>query len=239
MFADLNIQNELIKLKVKSTQREDLLISEVNKIYSDSLYSGETILTNLKSYNDTFALLNEADIDQTLIYSPKTIKKICINLRLKFLEIKNYKLDMPYEALLKIDALNSKQGKDLQDFKIMGEKKSFFSKNSRGNFVLFAKTVYGNYYLIHSWGIKLKWYKKLLAFPFRNFECLAVCLLIFTLTVTLSLPTFLITLDKTATYFCGYRVAVFFHLLIFFSGFTAYYLVGFNKPLSENSWRDK
>ena len=239
MFTDLNIESELVKLKSKSAKREDLLISEVNKIYSDGLYKGDAILNNLESYGNTFYLVNETEIDSVNVFSPKTIKKICVKLRLKFLDVKNYNEELPYEAVLKINDLNTKQGKDLQEFKILGDEKSFSQKNSSGNFALFAKTVYGNYFLIHSWGSRLKWYKKLAAFPLRNFECLALCLIIWTLIVTLSLPTFLITLDKSATYFCGYRIAVFFHLLIFFSGFTAYYIVGFKKPFSENSWREK
>jgi hypothetical protein len=240
MFANFNIENELIKLKVNSTQRDDVLISEVNKIYSDGLFKKEAILNNLESYSNTFYFLDETDSDYANVYSPKTIKKICIKLRLKFLDAENYSYNLPYEAILKINTLNTLQGKDLRGFKILGSEKSFSIKdNSNGNFALFAKTVYGNYYLIYSWGSKLKWYKKLTAFPLRNFECLAICLIIFTMIVTLSLPTFLITLDKSATYFCGYRVAVFFHLLIFFSGFTVYYIVGFKKPFSENSWMEK
>ncbi|MDX2174271.1 MAG: hypothetical protein SFY56_14305 [Bacteroidota bacterium] len=226
-------------MKSKNTLNDDLLIGEVNKIYSDGLYSGKTILTNLESYNTTFGLLNEEEIDSVNVFSPKTIKKICVKLRLKFLDIENYKQDLPFEADLKINNLNALQGKDLQSFKILTDEKSLKGKDLEGNYALFARTIYGNYYLIHSWGAKLKWYKKLAAFPLRNFECLALCLIIWTLIVTLSLPTFLITLDKSATYFCGYRIAVFFHLLIFFSGFTAYYIVGFKKPFSESSWRER
>ncbi len=239
MFASIDIKSELHKQKVKSFSNDDVIINEVNKLFSKSLYSEKNVLTNLKTYNDTFALLNEKGLDKNLLYAPKTLKELCVKLRLKFLDSPNYKFDVPYEASLKIEHLNQLQGKELQGFKIMGEKKSFFTKKNQSNFALFAPTIYGNYYLIQSWGAKLKWYKKLLAFPFRNFECLALCLILWTLAVTLCLPTFLITLDKSATYFCGYRIAVFFHLLIFFSGFTAYYFVGFNKPFSENSWIEK
>jgi len=239
MFASIDIKTELHKQKVKSFNNDDVIINEVNKLFSENIHNRKNVLTNLKTYNDTFTFLNEDGLDKNLLYSPKTLKKLCVKLRLKFLNSDTYKFDVPYEASLKIEHLNQLQGKDLQGFKIMGEKKSFFIKKNQSNFALFAPTVYGNYYLIHSWGTKLKWYKKLLAFPFRNFECLALSLVLWTLTVTLSLPTFLITLDKSATYFCGYRIAVFFHLLIFFSGFTAYYLVGFNKPFSDSSWKDK
>ncbi len=239
MFAAIDIEKELHRQKIKSFKNEDIIIDEVNKLFSKNLYEGKNVLTNLKSYNNSFAFLDETNLDKNYIYSPKTLKKICILLRLKFLDNTSFKFDVPYEASLKINDLNNLQGKDLQGFKILGEKKSFFTKNQNANFAIFAPTLYGNYYLIHKWGSKLKWHKKLFAFPVRNFECLSLSVILFTLTVTLSLPTFLITLDKSATYFCSYRIAVFFHLLIFFSGFTAYYLVGFNKPFSDTSWKDK
>ena len=109
-------------------------------------------------------------------------------------------------------------------------------KNAKSQILVFAPTVYGNYYLVHSWGQKMKWYKKILTFPLRNFENLACCLVMLALTTTLVIPTRHVTLDRDATYWCGYRFAVFFHLLIFYTGFTTYTLFGFNKPFSGSIW---
>lgn len=239
MFTQSNIFNELVKLNQRSLREEDLIIEEVNKIYSDSLFNKRDLLNNLSNYNNSFSLLNETDIETKNIFSLKALKKICVRLRLKFLDIEDFKGAIPYEAQLKINSLNKLQGKDLKVFKILADEKSFAKENVNAGFALFARTVYGNYYLIHSWGGKLKWYKKITAFPLRNFESLVLSLICFTLIVTLSLPTYLITLDKSATYFCNYRIGVYFHLLIFFGGFSAYYIVGFKKGFSESCWLEK
>lgn len=237
MDLGYDIKNELLKLKAKPRSPEDEVIAEVNRILSQSIYKEKNILRNLKTYSKSFQQLNEEGLEDYLIFRPSEIKNTCTKLRLKFLDSQNYHFDIPYEAIYKIKELNHAQCKDLEGFKIMGISAGFRKRMPHTNFALFAPTVYGNYYLIHSWGEKMPWYKKLSAFPLRNFETLAISLMIFVFIVTMSLPTYLITLDRTATYWCGYRIATYFHLLIFFSGVTAYILVGFNKQFSGQVWQ--
>jgi len=239
MFRGYDIKEELQKQKIRSSEPDDFIIEEVNKILAANIFKEKTILNNLKSYNKSFELLNEDGLDKLSIFSPEELKKVCINLRLKFLDSQNYRFDVPYEAILKIKHLNESQKKNLDGFKIMGVAESFKKSNTKSNFALFAPTIMGNYYLVHQWGTRLKWYKKLMAFPLRNFEVLMLTVISFVFLLTMCLPTFLITLDDTATYWCGYRIAVFFHLLIFFSGVTAYILVGFNKRFSGTVWEEE
>ena len=239
MALGYDIKSELLKNKVKSKLPEDEVIDEVNRILSQSIYKEKNILRNLKTYNKSFQLLDEDGLEEHFVFKPEEIKNACIKLRLKFLDSQNYHFDVPYEAILKIKELNHIQGKDLEGFKIMGVSESFRKRMPHTNFALFAPTVYGNYYLVHTWGEKMHWYKKALAFPLRNFETLAISLMFFVFIVTMSLPTYLITLDRSATYWCGYRIATYFHLLIFFSGVTAYILVGFNKRFSGQVWQQE
>ena len=239
MDLGYDIKEELLKLKAKPLLPEDEVIVEVNRILSQSIYKEKSILRNLKTYNNSFQQLDEDGLTEHFVFNPSEIKNICIKLRLKFLNSQNYQFDVPYEAILKIKELNKEQNKDLEGFKIMGVSEGFRKRLPHTNFALFAPTVYGNYYLIHTWGEKMHWYKKLLAFPLRNFETLAISLMCFVFIVTMSLPTYLITLDRTVTYWCGYRIATYFHLLIFFSGVTAYILVGFNKRFSGQVWQQE
>lgn len=240
MFSGFDIKEELLKLKSTSTLTpEDEVMAEVNKILAQSIYKEKNILQNLRNYQKTFEVLDEEDLEDELIYSPEELKQTCINLRLKFLDSQNYPFDIPYEAISKINALNKAQGKNIDGFKIMSTASSFKKPGKNNNFALFAPTIFGNYYLIHSWGHRFKWYQKIVAFPLRNFEALALSLIIWTAIVTLSLPTFLITLDDTASYWSGYRAGTFFHLLIFFSGITTYILVGFNKQFSGAIWKEE
>lgn len=238
MFRGFEIKEELQKEKIRRTQPDDFIIEEVNKILAANLFQEKTILRNLKSYNKSFELLNEEALDKDLVFKQEEIRSVCIKLRLKFLDSQNYRFDVPYEAILKIKHLNETHQKNLDGFKIMGVSEAF-KKQANANFALFAPTVMGNYFLVHHWGTKLSWYKKLMAFPLRNFELLMATVITFVFILTMCLPTFLITLDRTATYWCGYRIGIFFHLLIFFSGVTAYILVGFNKRFSGTVWEEE
>jgi hypothetical protein len=141
--------------------------------------------------------------------------------------------------VLKIKALNQLQGKNLDGFKILSKAEAFKKKvNGSQHYLLFAPTVHGKFYLLHEWGKPLSWLHKLKSFPLRSFETLSLSLLTLTFITTISLPTHLITLDRDATYWCMYRFPVFFHLLIFYSGFTTYALFGFNKPFSGSVWEN-
>lgn len=239
MFEGIKIKDELLKHKVKFSKPEDAVLQEVHKILAAQAFKEQNILNNLKSYNKTFGMLDEEGLDKHYLFTAAELKQLSVRLRLKLLDSQCYRFDVPYEAILKIKHLNDTQKKDLESFKIMGASEAFRRKGSKANFVLFAPTVYGNYYMVHDWGEEFKWYKKILAFPLRSFEALALTLILFTLVVTLCLPTFLITLDWTATYWSGYRIGTYFHLLIFFSGISAYFLVGFNKQFSGSIWQEE
>jgi hypothetical protein len=236
MFNSINIRTELLKQKKNSLKKTDFVLDEVNKILKAELFKEHNILNNLKSYNKSFALLDEEGLDETPIFRKEEIKDICVKYRLRFVDSQKFKGHFPYEAVLKIKDLNKHQGKDLEGFKILAAPSVIKDKNNAGQILIFAPTIYGNYYLIHSWGQELKWMHKILSFPLRNFETLGCCLILLALITDLCIPTRHITLDRDATYWCAYRFAVFFHLLIFYSGFTIYILFGFNKPFSGSLW---
>lgn len=239
MLKKINITNELIKERQKISKAEDVIMDQVKSILNSDLVKESNVLENLKFYNKTFELLDEEVLDTELIFRPEEIKTICIKYRLRFLDSQFYKGEIPYESVLKIKDLNTRYRKDLKGFKILASRETFSlkEKNSKPA-ILFAKTLTGNYYLIHSWGEEYKWYRKILAFPMRTFESLMLSLLILTLIIDLSLPTRLITLDHSATYWCGYRIASYFHLLIFLTGFTAYFTFAFNKNFSKSDWNN-
>jgi hypothetical protein len=238
MFRNVNITTELLKTRVKKRSHEDVLLDEVKTILSSDLLKENKILSNLKFYNKSFELLDESEIDASFVFSIEEIKNICIKYRLRFLDSQYYKDEFPYEAVLKIKDLNSDYKKDLKGFKILAQAEAFSKKEKDCPCLLFAPTINGNFYLIHSWGKEYKWHRKMTLFPIRTFETLILSIAVFTLIVDLSLPVELITLDRSAPYFCGYRIATYFHLLIFFTGFTAYATFAFNKNFSKSNWNE-
>lgn len=238
MFGNINITKELSKTRIKKRSHEDALLDEVKNILSADLIKENKILGNLTFYNKSFELLNESEINPSLVFSLEEIKNICVKYRLRFLDSQFYKDEFPYEAILKIKDLNTEYKKDLKGFKVLAQAEAFSKKEKDLPCLLFAPTINGNFYLIHSWGKEYKWHRKPLLFPIRTFETLMLSVITFTFLVDISIPVRFVTLDSSAPYWCGYRVATFFHLLIFFTGFTAYATFAFNKNFSKSNWNE-
>jgi hypothetical protein len=232
----IDLVQKLKSGKQKTNNAAENVIIEVNKILNENLYSKKNVLHNLKHYNKSFELIDEEDVDTSAIYSTSQIRALALNYRLRFLDSQHCKSYFPYESVLKIEHLNIQHKKALAGFKVLSTDKFFKDSKNTDVALLFAPTNLGNYYLIHKWGTDLKWHRKLFSWPLKNIETLFVSLIIFTFIVTMCLPTNLITLDHKATYWCAYRIGVFFHLLIFFMGFTAYFTFAFSKNLSSSIW---
>jgi hypothetical protein len=236
MFKPTDIQQQLAKCREKNRDTGENLVLEARRILQKDLFAEENILANLKQYNQAVELLDEESLDEERIFSLADVKKVCVNNRLKFLESKAYKPEIPYEAVLRIRSLNSRFAKNIREFKILATPKAFVKSGVQQDTMLFAKTNYDNYYLVHQWGRSLPWYRRLQYWPMQNFENLFLTVIALTLILALSLPTWLITLDHKAEYWSGYRAAAFFHLLIFNMGVTAYITFAFNKNFSSSVW---
>jgi len=239
MFKTKNIFTCLSESKAEVINAEESIISETNKILKNELFTEKNILANLGRYKNLDELITEEEVNSQLIFTSKEIKKTATKYRLKFLDSANYKPDMDLQAIFKIKKLNEEQRKNLKHFKILSAPNSFMNSESKDAVALFAKTNHDNYYLIHQWGAELPLKRKILYWPLRNFETLALSILLFTLFEALILPTNLITLDSHAEYWSGYRGGTFFHLLIFNSGFSAYFFITFAKNFSGNLWNRK
>ena len=230
------LYKELMSLRDKRKE-EDMVIEEVRSIIRRSMIYSKQVLQNLDLYQQTYQMLDDEEIDHQFVFTANEIEKVAIKYRMCFLDIVYFKKEIPTVAEIKIEYLNEIYCKQLSGFKILSYRECFTHSNSKKNYgILFVPTLNGHYYLIHQWGDPVPVARKWLYFPLQNFETLAVSLMVFTLLVDLILPTRLITLDRTATYWSGYRVGVYFHLLIFFGGLSVFFIVGFFKNVSKNIW---
>jgi hypothetical protein len=236
MFQDSDILHELQRIQRKRIIAGESIVQEANKILNQDLFSDKKILENLGHYNNLSHGLDEDALDHTRIFSVEEIKHICTTHRLKFLGSKNYKPEIPYQSVMMIKNLNKDFTKELKEFKLLAPAETFVNKDEPGDSMLFATTNDGNFYLINRWGRPLKWYRKILFWPMRQFENLFITVALVTLAITLLLPTWLITLDHKAEYWSGYRAAAFFHILIFNLGVTAYVTFAFAKNFSSTVW---
>jgi hypothetical protein len=239
MFKPVEIRKELAKERKRLLDAGEILLHDARKILYDDQFTEKNILDNLKSYNKSFGLLDEEEIDKDLVFTKTEIKNICTRYRLRFLDSDVYTGEFPYESILKIKDLNTSQRKDLKHFKVIATAGTLKNPALNEDMLLFCETVYGNYYLIHRWGKPLPLSRKWNYLFIRNFETMLLFTLLSAVILTLITPTKLMTNDPRAEFFSMYRSALFFHILIINTGFVVFYLFKKNIPFSSSCWDSK
>lgn len=177
-------------------------------------------------------------LDPTKVYSSAQIKKLCTRYRLRFLDTKHFKGDIPYEAIAKIKALQKAQNADLQGFKMIAPAPMFNLKNKDKDPLLMLPLGKDRYYLVHKWGQDLHPLRALMVLPFRNFKTLLASVALLAAMVVSLFPDSMLMgpLDKSSW---NIRIIFFFYLFLAFSGLTALY--GFSRMKNFNSelWNSK
>lgn len=166
---------------------------------------------------------NAFDIEQLAadkIYHLDTIRNICIDYRLRFLDLKYFKNDLPQEAFDKIAALEMEHHTTLTGFKVMAPSKLFRLKNTDDP-LLFVPLGNDYFYLIHQWGDDLHPFRKALMWPFKNIWNLLLTLLVVSWGVTLITPMAIFTKTTSWTtfwmvYFFNFKAIA---SVVLFSGF--------------------
>jgi len=113
---------------------------------------------------------NSFDFDQLKshrIYHLDQIREVCIDYRLRFLDIKYFKNDLPESAHQAINKIETDHGTVLADFKVMAPS-VLFRLERKDDPLLFVPLGNNYYYLVHKWGNDLHPLRKLLMWPFKN-----------------------------------------------------------------------
>lgn len=139
--------------------------------------------------------LNAFDFDLLAtdkIYHLDQIKKVSINYRLRFLDLKYFKNKLPQEALDTIQALESAHDTQLGSFKIMAPS-ALFRLEKTDDPLLFVPLGKDYYYLVHKWGNDLHPLRKVLMWPFKNIWNLMLAVFAFSWILTELTPMGLFT----------------------------------------------
>lgn len=156
-----NLYNELLKVKVKS--------SLINK---NSFFEFE---------------YNISKIDSNKLFHVNQIKKICIDYRLRFLELNLFKGKVPKKAYQNLEKFKADHPNLKFDLKIMAPSKLFELENYDDP-LLFASLGNGYYYLIHKWGNDLSFFRKISVWPFKNLVNILTFISIISLVITALVP---------------------------------------------------
>ena len=125
---------------------------------------------------DTINNFDLSKLSKNRIYHIDHIKKVSIDYRLRFLDIKYFKNKLPIEALKQIKKLEKVHKTNLSEFKIMAPS-VLFRLEKKDDPLLFVPLGNEYYYLIHKWGNDLHPFRKALMWPFKNIWNLLLAIL--------------------------------------------------------------
>ncbi len=220
LFTKTNIEKELSRFK-ENQEGSKKILSDVHQILEHDFQTELEIENRLKSKSSqainhfTFDLL-ETD----KIYHIEQIKNICTDYRLRFLDSKYFKGQIPQEGISKIKHLEKEHHIDIKGFKIMAPSK-LFKLEDKDDPLLFAPIGNGYYYLIHKWGNDLHPLRKALVWPFKGIVNLTITTLFISYFVTLLVPSGLFSKSDTAAEFWIIYFFMFKSIaaVVIFSGF--------------------
>ena len=137
--------------------------------------------------NNYFNEFNLDKLNDDRIFHLNTIRTICIDYRLRFLDIKYFKGEIPLDAIDKIKQMENDHSKKLNNFKIMAPSIMFRLKKTDDP-LLFVPLGDNYFYLIHKWGNDLAPFRKIRMWPFRSLRNLLLTLLFVCYVITLITP---------------------------------------------------
>tara|TARA_B110001452_G_scaffold24160_1_gene19148 strand:+ start:4885 stop:5568 length:684 start_codon:yes stop_codon:yes gene_type:complete len=172
LFSNTNIKEELIRTSTTPT---------------DPAFIANSFVSNEEIAEEN---LNQFDVDhleRNRIFHIDDIKKTCIDFRLRFLDSKYFKNEIPQAAFDEINHLNTLHNTRLGNYKIMAPSKLFKLENTDDP-LLFAPIKNGYYYLIHKWGNDLHPFRKVMMWPFKSIPNLFALILLLSWFATQLVP---------------------------------------------------
>lgn len=177
---------------MKWTMRQRTNIESVLQQKQIKAFEGQDVQKQIKTLLKGLHIDGANDLDFDLletdnIYHLSQIKAVCIDYRLRFLDQKYFKGEIPQKAKDKINALESDHNTVLSGFKIMAPS-VLFRLSKTDDPLLFVPVGNDYYYLVHKWGNDLSPYRKLLMWPYKNLMNLIAVILLVSFLVTLITP---------------------------------------------------
>jgi len=169
----VNLFEELLRERNKQISSIELK-SLIKDICEKEDFKKNRIAKSLnEKNNENFNKMKFEEMETKNIFHKDTIKSICVQYRLRFLDSNLFKGDYPNNITKVISDIEKKHETTLNNFMIMAPSKLFKIK-SPDDPILFVPLGNDYYYLIHKWGEEFNHLRKLLVLPFKNIDNLTV-----------------------------------------------------------------
>ena len=233
-FPRTNIEHQLLKVRNKKSTEENIL-NQVNFILSEAGKQDEVVLKEIQQGNGIDHNNFDPDLLETnRIFHLNDIYQICIDYRLRFLDSKFFKSEIPYEALMEIKQLEKAHHTTLKGFKIVAPSKLFKLENADDP-LLFAPIGNDYYYLVHKWGDDLHPFRKMIMWPFKTLENFVLLLLVISFLTAFLVPNGMFSQQQSTTEF----FIIFFFIFKWFAGLSIFYGFKMGKNFSTAIWNSK
>jgi len=177
----IDLQSKLLSIRNK----EKNVLDQAYKILSKEQPTNKFDFDKLESNN---------------IFHVSHIRNICIDYRLRFLDLNRFKGTIPDEAHEKINSLEKLHQTQIKDFKIMAPSK-LFKLDSTDDPLLFAPLGNNYYFLIHKWGNDMSPMRRAIVWPFKNIVNMCISLILISLVLTWLMPLHLFNPNPTMSDF--------------------------------------
>jgi len=229
----INLKNKLSQLRDKQASADELL-QQVKQILQEDDKKDQAIYQEIKEGTSrpdkNFFKPELMEIEN--IFHISQIKQLCIVYRLRFLNSRYFKDDLPYEAIIKIKKLQKQHHTTLKGFKILAPAKAFKLRNADDP-LLFVPIGKGYYYLIHKWGNDLSVWRKLLVWPYRGIQYMAVFVFLLSVIFVALVPSRFTNGELTPPKFLLFA----FIMFQWFGGLTLFFMIKKGKSFSHMVWK--
>ncbi len=238
MFRSVNPYQELLKERSRDTG-PDQLIAEVEQLLRSEEVTEQEIRDRLKTGMSPDAEQLRTEVIGE-VFNLDHIKRTAISFRLRFLDAKFFKGEFPYEVVQKIKEIERKHNIRLTGFKVMAPMKMFSLVNPHADPLLFASAGKDKFLFIHRWGKDMRWYRKWLALPFRNFNTYLIFLVCLSALVNICIPSEVIApMAKYEADEYNIRAFLLIHFFLLLTAFSFFFFFKNGRGVSELEWNDK
>lgn len=229
-----NIEEKLARLK-KRERNSEAIIAQVQEILKGDSDCRDRIEKNIGGSQDN--VINGFDFDlleTDRIYHLDQIKKICIDYRLRFLNSKYFKGEIPPAVISRIKRLEQEHNIEIQGFKIIAPSR-LFKLEDKDDPLLFVPIGNRYFYLIHKWGNDLHPLRKWLMWPFKGMVNLTFLVLAISYVITMLVPEGLFSKSNSNAEFW----IIFFFMFKCIASVVIYYGFAMGKNFNPAIWNSK